>query len=92
MPFAGGLHLATVVPVETVQVGNVLVGFLAGVGGAAGILLPGTALWGRHTTDPHIQHSENIPTSSLSLLILDPQRQSFRETLAVGGPSLGELQ
>lgn len=37
-------HLSTVVPVESVQVGNVLMSFPACVGGAAGILLPGTAL------------------------------------------------
>ena len=46
MALAGGLHLATVIPVESVQVGNILMGFLAGVDGAAGVLLPGTALGG----------------------------------------------
>ena len=45
MALASRLHLATVVPVESVQVGNVLMGFYAGVDRAAGILPPGAALW-----------------------------------------------
>ena len=49
MALASRLHLAAVVPVESVQVGNVLMGFYAGVDRAAGILPPGAALWrGRH--------------------------------------------
>ena len=49
MALASRLHLAAVVPVESVQVGNVLMGFYAGVDRAAGILPPGAALRrGRH--------------------------------------------
>lgn len=47
MALAGRLHLATVVPVKFVQAGNILMGLLAGVDGAAGILLPGAALDGK---------------------------------------------
>jgi hypothetical protein len=37
-------------------------GFLAGVGRAAGVLLPGAALDGRKLRDGvHGQHSQNIP-------------------------------
>jgi len=39
-----GAHDAAVVPVEVVQVRVVLVGFGAGVGGAACVVLPGGAL------------------------------------------------
>lgn len=68
---AGVLHLATVVPVESIQVGNILMGFLAGIVGAAGILLPGTALCGEDTgTNSHTQHNQNIPTCSLAPLTL----------------------
>lgn len=44
MALALGWHHPTVVPVEVVQVGLVLVGFQTGVGGAAGIVLPGSTL------------------------------------------------
>lgn len=64
---AGRCHMSAVVPVESVQVGDILMGFLAGVGGATGILLPGAALGGEDTgTNSHAQHSHNIPTCSLT--------------------------
>lgn len=44
VPFALLRHDPAVVPVEVVQVGLVLVGLHAGVGGAAGVILPGSAL------------------------------------------------
>lgn len=44
VPFALLRHDPTVVPVEVVQVGLVLVGLHAGVGGAAGVILPGSTL------------------------------------------------
>lgn len=67
VPFTGRCHMSAMVPVEFVQVGNILMGFLAGVGEAAGILLPGAALGGEDTgTNSHAQHSDNIPTCILS--------------------------
>lgn len=63
-------HSSTVIPVESVQVGNVLMCFLACVGGAAGIRLPGAALWGgNHRTKcswPAQIH--NIPHAALHLV------------------------
>lgn len=44
VPFAFRCHSSAVVPVEPVQVGNVLMCFLACVRGTAGIRLPGAAL------------------------------------------------
>ena len=41
---AGRLHGAAMVPVESVQVEDILMGFLAGIDRTAGVLLPGTAL------------------------------------------------
>lgn len=64
MALAGGLHLTTVVPVKVVEAGGVLVQLLAGVGRAAGILLPGTALGGEDTG------LSAIPSSSCHLLSL----------------------
>ena len=44
MALASRLHLAAVVPVESVQAGNILMGFDAGVDKAAGIVFPRAAL------------------------------------------------
>ena len=90
---AGRLHLAAVLPVEFVQVGDVVMGFLAGVDRAAGVHLPGAALGGEDTRIKlHTQHNPNVPSRSLSPFKSSiPQHRVSRETLALGGgPSLEE--
>ena len=83
MALACRLHLATVVPVKSVQAGNILMGFCAGVDKAAGILFPRAALlgWGegrgtlshslgvRERVSSHTQHNQNIHSSPLQSLI-----------------------
>lgn len=88
---AGRLHLAAVLPVEFVQVGDVVMGFLAGVDRAAGVHLPGAALGGEDTRIKklHTQHNPNIPSRSLSPFKSSiPQHRVSRETLALGGDPL----
>ena len=89
---AGRLHLAAVVPVESVQVGDVFMCFLAGVDRAAGVHLPGAALGGEDTRIKklHTQHNLNIPSRSLSPFKSSiPQHRVSRETLALGGTLFG---
>lgn len=89
---AGGFHRAAVVPVESVQVGNILMGFLAGVDRAAGVLFPGTALGGEDTRLRPWPSTEYFHRQLLLFESLIPQCSgSFGEILAVGGPSFGEV-
>lgn len=67
---AGGLHLAAVVPVKVIQEGGVPVQLLAGADGAAGVLLPGTALGGEDTgLSPPLHHSLLPPPASLHFIL-----------------------
>ena len=62
---AGRLHGAAMVPVESVQVGDILMGFLAGIDRTAGVLLPGTALGGEDTGVSSRPSTEYSHTSEL---------------------------
>ena len=87
MALACRLHLAAVVPVESVQAGNILMGFYAGVDKAAGILFPRAALLGGERRGEGLKGDPSHPAqpeySHLSPSVLDSPTV-FRETSGGG--------